>query len=426
VAVGLAGVAYPTILLMTPFVAVLLAFSLGERTVLLLARSAAPLPSTTALTASGRRAWRLVSAWVLGGTLVVAPLAATVFAIAGATNLRRCWDYTISLARQLDQLGGTAKAGEITVAFGSLLLDQWYVVLAALAALGVLRVRPRTGRWLLLLTPVAVWVTGTTSGLGVAGAVIVYALSAPYLYLFIPARRRQDGARLLVGVWAPAVVIGTMTAYTSADGLVRAAVGLLAGAVVSGLFLAWGLQPLGRGRHGVSWVAAGGLAAVVVATLAFQVQFLPGDVSATALAARMQDGPWKGIVLSRTQQEVLSTYSADIAREARPHDTMLAYPQAAALYLFWPGEIAANTCQLYVEEPSSALPKATVSYYRRRRAVPTLVTHLLPTAGKTSARLKEECGGLEYPPVVVRPGYAIQRKPAEESVEEVLARLPRL
>jgi hypothetical protein len=423
-AVGLAGVAYPTVLLMTPFVAVLLAFSLGERTVLLLARTPASLPGGNV--ASGLRAWRLVSAWALGGVLVVAPLAATVVAVAGTANLRRAWDYTVSLARHLDQLGGTAKAAEITVALGSLFLDQWYIVLTALASLAILYLRPATGRWLLLLTPAAVWLTGTTSGLGVAGAVIVYGLSAPYLYLFLPAARRRDGARLLAGVWAPAVAIGTMTAYTSADGLVRAAVGLLSGVVVSGLFLAWGLQPLGRGRSGVSWAAAAGSAAVVVATLAFQVQFLPGGVGPSELAGRMQDGPWKGIALTEPQRELLDSYSDDLARQARTDDMVLAYPQAAALYLFWPGEIAANTYQLYVDEPSSSLPKATVSYYRRHREAPTLVAHVLPTVGKAPERLREESGGLDYQVVTVRPGYVIQRKLPEESVEEVLARLPRL
>jgi hypothetical protein len=424
VATGLAGVAYPTVLLMTPFVAVLLAFSQGERTVLLLGRTSASPPADPV--ASGLRAWRLVSAWALGGVLVVVPLAATVVAVAGVANLRRAWDYTISLARDLDQLGGTAKAAEITVALGSLLLDQWYIVVAALASLAVLYLRPGAGRWLLLLTPAAVWLTGTTSGLGAAGAVILYGLSAPYLYLFLPAARRSDGARLLAGVWAPAVVIGTMTAYTSADGLVRAAVGLLSGVVVSGLFLAWGLQPLGRGRAGVSWAAIAGSAAIVVATLAFQVQFLPGGVSPSELFARMPDGPWRGIALTEPQRDLLDSYSADLARQARTDDGVLAYPQAAALYLFWPGEIAANTYQLYVDRPSAHLPKATVSYYRRHREAPTLVTHVLSTAGKTPERLREESGGLDYPTVTVRPGYVIQRKPPAESVDEVLARLPRL
>ena len=36
-------------------------------------------------------------------------------------------------------------------AFVGLLLDQWYIVAAALVSLLVFRARPRVGRWLLLL-----------------------------------------------------------------------------------------------------------------------------------------------------------------------------------------------------------------------------------------------------------------------------------
>jgi hypothetical protein len=419
VAFGLAGIAYPTVLLLSPFVAVLLAFSVGEHGVPTSAgRGVTPAPS-------GLRAWRLVSAWALGGALVVAPVVLAVFAIAGTSNLQRCWDYTISLARRLDQLGGTAKAGEISTAFVSLLVDQWYIVAAALVSLLVFRLRPAGGRWLLLLTPPAVWLTGTAGGMGAAGAVILYALAAPYLYLFLPPRRREDGVRLLVCVWAPALAIGAMTAYTSADGFVRAAVGLLSGLVVSGLFLAWGLEPLGSRRGGVWWAAAG-LAAIVVATLAFQVQFQQGGVRPSELDTVVASGPWKGIALTAAQGRLLNGYSGELSRHGRPGDLLLAYPQASAFYLYWPGEVAANTYQLYAGDPASPLPDATVSYYRRHREVPTLVVHLQSTAGKPPGRLRAESGGLDYPPVAIRPGYAILRKPPAESVDEVLARLPRL
>ena len=77
-------------------------------------------------------------------------------------------------------------------------------------------------------------------------------------------------------------------------------------------------------------------------------------------------------------------------------------------------------------DAASPLPKSTVSYYRRHREVPTLVAHLTQTAGKTASQLRAECGGLEYPPVLVAPWYALQRKPPSETVEDVLDRLPRL
>ena len=79
-----------------------------------------------------------------------------------------------------------------------------------------------------------------------------------------------------------------------------------------------------------------------------------------------------------------------------------------------------------MDDAEAPLPKATVSYYRRHREVPTSVVHLTETAGKTAAQLRAESGGLEYPPVLVAPSYAIHRKPPSETVGEVLDRLPRL
>ncbi|HEX5643730.1 MAG TPA: hypothetical protein VFZ86_15565 [Thermoleophilia bacterium] len=423
VAFGLACVAYPTVLLLAPFVAVFLAFSVGDRSVIMLARGA-PLRESEP---TGRRAWSALSAWALGVAGVVIPVCALVFALAGRANLLRCWDYTIDLARRLDQLGGTAKAAEIAGGFMALVAGQWYIVAAATVSYLVFRRRPGVGRWLLLLTPPALWITATTSSLHVAGAVIVYALAAPYLYLFVPADRRPDGARLLVWVWAPALLVGAMTAYTSGDGLVHAAVGLFPGIVTSGLFLAWGLAPLTpRRAGGRPWPALAALAAVVLVTLAFQAQFQYGGVAGGERSVRMSAGPWKGIAVTPAQRARLHGFAADLARVGRSGDRLLVYPWGAAYYLYWPGEVAANTYQLTVPGPGAPLPKATVSYFRRHREAPTLVGHLLDTGGKTRAGLQAACGGLSYPPVVVAPGYALHRKPPLETTAEVLARLPRL
>ncbi len=422
---GLACVGYPTVLLMAPFVAIFLAFSVGERAVLMVAQGSFLHPPDKESEPSGRRAWRALSAWALGGALVIVPVAGLMLALAGRSNLKRSWEYTIGLARHMDQLGGASKAVEVSGAFAGLLLDQWYIVAVAVLSLLLFRVRPGVGRWLLLLTPLALWLTATTSSLHAAGAVIVYALAAPYLFLFVPAERREDGARLLLWIWAPALLVGAMTAYTSADGFVHSAVGLLPGVVASGLFLAWGLAPLRRDR-GAAWPVLAGLAGIVVVTLAFQLQFQFGGAGWSDLSARMASGPWQGIAVTPPQRAGLDRFAADLASEARPGDQLLVYPEGAAYYLYWPGEIAANTYQLYVADAQAPLPKATISYYRRHREAPTLVVHLTETAGKSAADLTAESGGLEYPPVLVAPWYAIQRKPASDSVNDVLRRLPRL
>lgn len=426
-AFGLACIAYPTVLLMAPFVAVFLAVSVGHRAVTMVAEGALLQPPPPEPEPSGAFAWRVLSAWALGGALVVVPVCLFVVAIAGRANLLRCWHYTIGLARDLDQLGGAAKAVEVSAGFLALVASQWYIVLVAAASYLVYRRRPSAGRWLLLLTPIALWVTATTSSLQAAGAVIVYVAAAPYLYLFVPREKRLDGARLLFWVWAPALLVGAMTAYTSADGFVHSAVGLFPGVIASGLFLAWGLAPLtgGRGR-GRPYAALVGLAGVVLVTLAFQVQFQFGGAALGDLSARMVSGPWRGIAVTPAQRQRLDRYAADLADHARPGDRLLAYPRGAGCYLYWDGAIAANTYQMVVSGPGSPLPKATVSHFRRHREVPTLVVHLLDTRGKGPTELRDASGGLYYPPVGVAPWYAVHRKPAQETTAEVLARLPRL
>lgn len=418
---GLAGVAYPTVLLLAPFVAVFLAFSVGDRVVGLIATIGMPSARMRKTTATGALAWRAVSAWALGGAAVVAPTVAIVVGIAGASQLRRCWDYTLALAHTLHQLGGAAKAVSVAETFAGLLRGQWFIVAAALAALFVFRLRPEVGRRLLFLTPPAVWLTGTVSSMGAGGAVIMYALAAPYFYLFVPERRREDGARVLLWIWAPALLVGAMTAYTSADGLERAAVGLLPGVIASGLFFAWALEPLGRPTTG--WAAVVGLAAVVVALAAFQIQFQIGGVGLAELSARMDAGPWQGISLTRAQRSTLNEFAAELAREARAGDGLLVYPQGSAFYLYWPGKITSNAYQLVAPDPSAPLPPATVRYLKRRHEAPTLVVHILPTAGKTLQQLQAESGGLGYTPVLVAPDFTLQRRPLGESVDDVLAQL---
>jgi len=273
----------------------------------------------------------------------------------------------------------------------------------------------------------------------------------PFLYLFIPREKRETGARLLIWIWAPAMIAGAMTAYTSAAGYVNSAVGLAPALIASGLFLAWALEAVGRPtvpapgpsapllrpadgeaglpsaasrNTGVPWLALVTLVAVVGVTIGFQFQFQQRDVPYRELTSRFSSGPWSGIKVSPDRRRLLDGYAADLRAQARPGDQLLVFNEACGYYLYWKGSIASNTYWMGVTA-SGQLPQWVISYYRRHRIVPTLVVHLLPTAGMTDAELQAACGGLDYPPVLVRPMYAFQRKPADESTAGVLARLPR-
>jgi hypothetical protein len=437
VAFGLAVVAYPTLLFVMPFVGVFLALALGEKAVGIVATFSTAQDTCTGGQATGKRAWRALSAWVLGGAVVVVP--AALYALSfGVHALERCWSYTINAAQGADVLGGAPKAVDVARGVGGYLWSAPYL-LAALVLVYLVYLRwPRAGRALLALLPLVLWRAGQEPGLDAAGFVIVYALLAPYLYLFVPEDRREAGARMLYWVLAPALLAGAMTAFTSSAGYANAAVGLLPAVLASGTFLAWALEATVRAprapagpddapaaRSPAPWLALAALLGVVAVTLVFQVQYQQEGRAPAELTRRCDFGPWWGLSVTPQRYEQLRTFAADLREESRPGDQLLVFYQTCGLYLFWDGGIAANSYALWGEAPSAPLPQSTVEYYRRYRVAPTLVVHVLDTSGMSDAQLTAACGGLAYPPVAVRPWWALQRRPAGESTAEVLARLPR-
>lgn len=438
---GLAVVAYPTLLFIMPFYAIFLAFAMGRRSVGMIAERAFAAPPDPDGPPTGKAAWRAVSFWALGGVAVLVPVGAVILSF-GVKNLERCWTYSLEVARAGGQLGGAAKAVEVVQGFWRFVWSWPYFLVAALLVYLVFRKWPRAGRALLALLPVVLWFAGQRPLLNASGFVIIYALLAPYLYLFVPRERREVGAKLLLWVWAPSVVAGAMTAFTSAAGYLNSAVGLLPGLLASGIFLAWSLEavappapegaqaplrpaeagePVGR----FSFLAAAALAAVIAVTIVFQFQFQQRDVPLASLTARCDFGPWAGVTLTPERYSLLRSFATDLDAQARPGDQLLVFYEACGYYLFWNGPIAANSYWLSSTSDVAPLPQPTVSYYRRNRVVPTLVVHVLPTAGMSDAGLTAACGGLKYPPTLVRPVYSFQRKPADETTQQVLARLPR-
>ena len=442
---GLAVVSYPTLVFVVPFYAVFIAFAAGRRSVDVISElRLSPAPDDGGAP-TGRAAWKAVSAWVAGGLAVLLPVALIVLSF-GLSNVRRCWEYSMSVARSSEQLGGAAKA--VTVAQGVLrfLWSRPYLVVAVLLVYFVYTRWPRAGRGLLALLPVALWLAGQRAMLNASGFVIVYAFLAPYLYLFVPRRRRKTGAVMLLAVWAPSVLAGAMTAFTSAAGYLNAAVGLLPALLASGVFLAWSLEacgvapgspgtgtedrdrkPRAEDSREIGWssiLAFVVLAAVVAVTVTFQFQFQERDVPYRDLSVRCDFGPWAGISVTRERYDQLKTFSDDMRRQARPDDQLLIFDQSVGYYLFWNGGVAANSYWITSPVGARTLPQATIDYYRRHRIVPTLAVHFIATAGLSDAALAAACGGLGYPPTLVRPSYAFQRKPPGETTAEVLARLP--
>jgi hypothetical protein len=432
-AYGLAVVAYPTLLFIVPFCAVFLAFALGRRAVGVVAGFAFAHPPDPEGPPTGHPAWRALSFWVLGGVAVLAPMGLLILSF-GLKNLLRCWTFTMELARGLDQLGGAAKAYSVAQGIWLFYWSRPYLIVAALVIYFVYRRWPLLGRVLLAPLPVALWLAGQRAMLDSAGFVLVYVALAPYLFLFVPRARRETGAKLLLWVWVPAMIAGAMTAFTSAAGYLNAAVGFTPSLMVSGVFLAWALEavtdpepsPPGAATSGrLPWLALAALIAVVGVTVIFQFQFQQREMPYSQLTSRFDSGPWWGIKVTPQRRRLVDGFAADLRAQAVSGDRFLVFYEASGYYLFWNGEIAANTYWIAPDAKTGQLSQTTISYYRRHRVVPTLVAHMIPTAGMSAAELRAACGGLDYPPTLVRPFYAFHRKPADESTADVLARLPR-
>lgn len=433
-AYGLAVVAYPTLLFIVPFCAVFFAFALGRRAVGMVAELAFAQPPNPEGPPTGIAAWRALSLWVLGGVCVLLPIGLVIFSF-GLSDLQRCWAYTMDVARSTDQLGGATKAYEVALGFWRFYWLQSYLLVAALVVFIVYTRWPTLGRILLAAVPVALSLAGR-SVFDATGFVLVYAALAPYLFLFVPRSRRETGAKLLLWVWAPAMIAGAMTAFTSAAGYLSAPVGFIPALLASGVFLAWSLEavtfagtaiPGSPLRAPLPWLALVVLVAVVGVTIVFQFQFpsQQSDASYAQLTSRFDSGPWWGIEVTPERRLQVDGFAGDLRAQRRPRDKLLIFYQACGYYLFWNGTIAANSYCLANADEMAPLPQSTINYYRRHHIVPTLVVHLISTAGMTDAELQAACGGLDYPPTLVRPLYAFQRKPAYESTTDVLARLPR-
>ncbi len=423
-AYGLSVVAYPTLLFVIPFVGVFLAFALGRRTVAMIAEGAFNSPPDPLGPPTGSVAWRVLSAWALGCAVVLVPVGLIIGSF-GVDNLVRCWRYTLTIGRDLGQLGGAAKAYQVAAGFWSFIWSRPYLVGAAVVVYLVFRWRPRLGRALLAGLPIALWLAGQRPGLGTAGFVLVYAALAPYFYLFTPASRRGDGARVLIWVWAPTLLVGVMAAYTSSLGYVHASMGVFPGVLASALFVAWALEEVKPAGSRVPVLALAVLVAILGVTVSFQ--FRQQARLAPQATVRFTEGPWWGISVPEAEHAFVTGLATDLAARARDGDKLLVFYGGSGVYLFWDGDIAANSYWIRPGEEGQmgTLPAPTVAYYHREHEVPTLAIHFVTTAGLSAEELRAGCGGLEYPPVLVRPEYAIHRKPPLETVDDVLARLSR-
>ena len=396
-AYGLAVVAYPTLLFIVAFFAVFFVFAHGRRVVAVVAEGAFDHPPDPPGPPTGITAWRSLSAWVAGGALVLVPVAFILLSF-GWRNIKASVRASIVGGRAIQQLGGAPKAIAVARSSWAFVTMHPLVLVAAVAVYLVYRRWPERGRALLVLLPLVLWLGSRDDLLQASGFVGAYMLLAVYLFLFLPRHERDAGAKLLIWVWAPAVLAGAMTAFTSGNGLENAAVGVAPTLMVGGLFLAWALEAAGRpaaarppdalesaagdsaasepggaeaatdaggalaaprpGR--LSWLAMAALLAVLALTIVFQFQFQQGGLPYSSLTSRFDSGPWWGIKVTPGQRAQADGFARDLRAQTRPGDQLLVFYGGSGYYLYWSGGIASNAYGLMPEGDPARAPAGDV------------------------------------------------------------------
>jgi hypothetical protein len=225
---GLAGFAFPTLWALLPLYAVVLAVCVW----------------TEARRLGDQATWRRWLAAAGGYSAAAAIVAVVEVAIVlsfGWENVRRSLHFSFSGAKEIDQVGGLSKLGEILGGFGRFLWSRPYLLIAAVVLVLVYRYAPRLGRGLLVLLPIPLYLAGQRSMLEAAGFVIVLSLLGPYLYLFLPRAVRRPANLLLLWAALPGIAAGLLSGWTSAEGYPHAALGMMPALMASLAFFTWAL-----------------------------------------------------------------------------------------------------------------------------------------------------------------------------------------
>ena len=337
-ALGLAAVSYPTLSGVAAGFSALLAWS---------------LPRT-------RRRDLLV--FVLGAAIVALPFAGLLLHV-GLNPLRETFDFTRAWGAAFgsEHLGGVGKLRLLRsqLPLLSLALVLAPVLSAILLVLG--RLTPAAAVALAPLLAVPAFISRLPDYVASMGFVIVFGLLAPG-FCWALWNRPFVRALFLLG-WLPSLAAGMTTAWSSSNGMVNAAIGLLPACLISNVVIVlWASERAnvrgGRLLRGIAMatpvVTVFGL---VYCQYAGRAVYLDDPVS--ELHFTVKEGPFRGIVTGERKFTILTHLAADLPKLVNPDGKILCYPHFAAGYLMtsmrpaspycWVGGVYARHARWYAE-----------------------------------------------------------------------------
>jgi hypothetical protein len=338
---GLAVVAYPTL-------------------------AVAVLAYAAALVALYRReALRPLAAYVGGGAVVAAGLCALLLS-AGVGNVAIAMRYMTSL-------GGYAGGGSKIVRVGRTALaflgqQPLFVVALVVALAAVLALRDR-GRWALLLPAAAIFPVAVAQAyVADMGALILYGILGVWLGLF--ARGRPTAQRLYVWGVLPALVGAAITAYTSSNGFINAAIGFFPAVFATAGMLALTTERPDEERGAapalLPWLLIAVFALLVFNLGRYQWRVFYQESSRALLTAEVPAGPFAGLWTTPDKVAFDAQLRRDVSEFVHPGQRVMFFDGFPAGYLYTTARPAANTLWLSLsDERVGAAKHATTAYWAR-------------------------------------------------------------
>ncbi|HSU54470.1 MAG TPA: hypothetical protein VLT36_10450 [Candidatus Dormibacteraeota bacterium] len=282
---------------------------------------------------------RMFAAFAVGFFLGTVPVLAVAFSV-GWTNVLSC---VAATGRVWQAAGGDRVLWLLNNIWDLWFPNKWVESgVVIIAGLGILF--RRSSLLLVLAAMVPLSLVGVYSETWGAGFryLIKFCLWSPLLFLLLK-EKFAFLPRLFWCVCVPSLVAGLTTAWTSANGVSNAGVGLVPAAFVTTLMLGLLLKiafEANSSRPGPAVVA--GMASVLLVLISFSWVFVYGEGRPVGLTARVQKGPYRGLATTPTKAMLCESLLQDLAR-CGGSGRVLFYDLFPGGYLFTSRRPASNT-----------------------------------------------------------------------------------
>lgn len=331
--------------------------------------------------------------YYLSGGILIFLLILPVLLNAGLSNLKISYDYVTSIGLQG---GGVQKLIKVLNDLWRNFLDKNGLLIVLVAIFAGMKLRKGIFCYLLLFFPlIYLYISVSSSDKNVAMKYVsYYSLMAPYFYLFI--KDKKSARHLLYLVWTPSFIAGILTAWTSGDGYLNAALGLLPASMITTIFITLiylenvSTKKVAGMNHRMQIIPS---ILIAVLFLLFQYSYVYRDDKILELDTMVSFGPYKGLYTTYEKNKYMEILHNDLRGLGENNKSVLIYDNFPAGYLLTSMKPATSTLWPHSK---AGYPKidgdSTVNYYQRNNIIPDVVVRMNRFPIKIS-----EVSNVDYP-----------------------------